>query len=47
MNVEHRTSTPLLGGKVPQVSMFHKHIAQQIFAKTEENYDRVLFSNKM
>ena len=47
MNVEHRTSTPLLGAKVPEVSMFHKHIAQPISAKTEENYDRVLFSNKM
>ena len=22
--------------------MFHKHIAQKIFAKTEDNYDRVL-----
>ena len=47
MNVEHRTSTTLLGAKVLEVSIFHKHIAQPISAKTEENYDRVLFSNKM
>ena len=47
MNLDHRTSTPLLGGKVPEVSMFHKLIAQPISAKSEENYDRVLFSNKM
>ena len=46
MNVEHGTFTSLAfslaGGKGPEVSMFHKHIAQTIPAKTKENYDRVL-----
>ena len=46
MNVEHGTFTPLVfsltGGEGPNVSMFHKHIAPKIFAKTKENYDRVL-----
>ena len=46
MNVEHGTFTSLAfslaGGKGPEVSMFHKHIAQSISAKTKENYGRVL-----
>ena len=45
-NVEHGTFTPLVfsatGGEVPDVSIFHKYIAQKIFAKTVENYGRVL-----
>ena len=46
MDVEHGTFTPLVssltGGEAPEASMFHKHVAQKISAKTEENYDRVL-----
>ena len=46
MNVEHGTFTPLVfsmtGGEGPEAFMFHKNIAQKIFAITEENYDRVL-----
>ena len=46
MNVGHGTSAPLVfpltGGEGPEVSMFHKNIAQKISTKTEENYDKVL-----
>ena len=46
MNVEYGTSTPLVfsltGGEGLEASTFHKHIAQKISAKTEENYSRVL-----
>ena len=46
MNVEHGTFTPLVfsltGSEIPEAFLFHKHIAQKIFANTEENYDRVL-----
>ena len=46
MKVEHGTFTPLVfsmrGGESPEVSMFHKHIARKISAKTEEKYERVL-----
>ena len=41
MNVEHGKFTPLAssgtGGEGPEASMFRKHIAQKISAKTEEN----------
>ena len=44
--MEHGTLTPLVFSlKVsegPEASMLHKHIAQKISAKTEENYYRVL-----
>ena len=47
MNVEYGTFTPLVfsltGDEVPEASMFHKHIAQKISARTEEKYDRVLY----
>ena len=43
MNVEHGTFTALVfsftGGGGPEVSLFHKHIAQKISAKTEGKYD--------
>ena len=46
MNVEHGTFTPLVfsltGSEIPEAFLFHKHVAQKIFANTEENYDRVL-----
>ena len=46
MNVEYGTFTPLVfsltGGEGLEASTFHKHIAQKISAKTEENYNRVL-----
>ena len=46
MNVEHGTFTPLVfsltGGEGSEAFMFHKHTAQKISAKNEENYDRVL-----
>ena len=45
MNVENRTFTPLVfsltGGKGPETSIFHKHIAQKIANKTEERYEKV------
>ena len=41
MNVEHRTLTTLISsltrGEDPEVSIFHKQIAQKISAQTEEN----------
>ena len=41
MNVEHRTFTTFVSaltkGEDPEVSIFHKQIAQKISAKTEEN----------
>ena len=47
MNVEQETFTPLVfslrGGEGPEEFMFHKNIAQNIFATSEENYDWVLF----
>ena len=50
MNVEHEAFTPLVfsltGGEGPEAPMFHKHIAQKISAKTEENY-KSAFSNKI
>ena len=46
MNVEHVIFTPLVfsltGGEVPEAPMFHKHIAQKVSAKIEDNYNRVL-----
>ena len=46
MSVEHGTFTPLVfsltGGEGSEAFMFHKHTAQKISAKNEENYDRVL-----
>ena len=46
MNVKHETFTPLVfsltGSEGQEASMFHKHIAQKISAKTEENYDIAL-----
>ena len=38
----HSLVFSLTGGEGPEAPMFHKHIAQKISAKTEENYDRVL-----
>ena len=47
MNSEHGTFTTLVfsltGGEGPEVSMFHRHIAQKISAETEKKYDRVLY----
>ena len=44
--MQHETFTPLFfsltEGEGAEASMFHKHIAQNISAKTEEKYDRVL-----
>ena len=44
--MEHETFTPLFfsmtGGEYAEASLFHKDIAQNISAKTEEKYDRVL-----
>ena len=46
MNVEHVIFTPLVfsltGDEVPEAPMFHKHIAQKVSAKIEDNYNRVL-----
>ena len=45
MNVEYETFTPLAfslkGGEGPEISMFHKHIAQKIANKKEEKYEKV------
>ena len=45
MIVEHGTFTPLVfsmtGVEGPEAYMFHKHIAQKIFANTKVNYGRV------
>ena len=50
MNVKHETFTPLVfsltGSEGQEVPMFHKHIAQKISAKTEENYDIALSLTK-
>ena len=44
MNVEHRTFSPLVfpstGGKDPETSMLHKHIAQKMANKTEEKFEK-------
>ena len=46
MNIEHGTFTPLVfslsGGISKECSMFHKHIAEKIAVKTEEQYDKIL-----
>ena len=46
MNEEHGTFTQLLylltGGEGNETSVFHKHVAQKIEAKTEEKYEHVL-----
>ena len=42
MNVEHGTFIPLVysltGDEEPETSIYHKYIAQNIAAKTEEKY---------
>ena len=45
MNVKHGTFSPLAfsltGDEGPEISMFHKHIAQKIANKTSEKYKKV------
>ena len=45
MNVENGTFPPLVismtGGEDPDISIFHKHIAQKIANKAEEKYEKV------
>ena len=38
----HSISFSLTGGEGSEAFMFHKHTAQKISAKNEENYDRML-----
>ena len=46
MDIEHGTFTPLIfsvnGGIGKECSMFHKHIAEKIANKTEEQYGKIL-----